>query len=62
MKPKIKGGEILRNRRKSALSRLEKQLLTGMKPVKGSSVVQEELTEADIKRIKKEIETLKTRI
>jgi hypothetical protein len=62
MKPKTKGGEILKNRRKSALARLEQQLLSGVKRSKGSSVAVTELTESDIKRINNEILTLKSRI
>ena len=69
MKPITKGGEILRNRRKSALSRLENQLLIGYKTPKKFSnnsdnyaTVRQLLTESDIKRINQEIQTLKTRI
>jgi hypothetical protein len=62
MKPKTKGGEILKNRRKSALARLEQQLISGVKTAKNSTLTQIELTEFDIKRIKQEIETLKFRI
>lgn len=62
MKPKTKGGEILKNRRKSALARLENQLESGVKRSIGSSIAVTELTESDIKRINKEILTLKTRI
>ena len=69
MKPKTKGGEILKNRRKSALARLEEQLKLGMKPLKNYYCEEGfqktpfvSLTESDIKRINKEIETLKSRI
>ncbi len=59
MKPKTKGGEILKNRRKSALARLENQLISG---VKTSNTLTIELTESDIQRINQEILTLKSRI
>jgi hypothetical protein len=59
MKPKTKGGEILKNRRKSALARLENQLVSG---VKTSNTLTIPLTESDIQRINNEIQTLKTRI
>lgn len=69
MKPKTKGGAILNNRRKSALQRLEKQLKSGVKPIKmekgvfsnSSSTIYVELTEKDITRIEQEILTLKTK-
>lgn len=65
MKPKTKGGAILNTRRKSALDRLEKQLKSGVKPIKnqiGNHLGQVDLNEHDIKRIEKEILTLKTKI
>lgn len=69
MKPKTKGGEILKNRRKSALARLEAQLKLGMKSLKnyysGEGFQKTPfipLTESDIKRINQEILTLKSRI
>jgi hypothetical protein len=70
MKPKTKGGEILKNRRKSALARLEQQLISGVKPIKGFNnnnpnnygSITTPLTESDIKRINQEIQTLKSRI
>lgn len=48
-------------RRKSALGRLQSQLRSGVKTVKGSVDQTEKLTEKDVKRISKEIETLKTK-
>lgn len=50
-------------RRRSALKRLENQLLTGFKNIWDEDVMKSEpLTEEDRKRITKEIETLKTRV
>lgn len=59
-------------RRKNALVRLEKQLVSGVKPITKISIMRtpseqaipktEPLTEHDVKRIKKEIATLKERI
>lgn len=49
-------------RRKSALNRLQKQLKSGVKTEKKSSVKQIPLTESDTKRISREIETLKSLI
>ena len=46
-------------RQKGALKRLEDQILCGKKTVKGVKV---DLTDKDVKRIKKEIETLNQRI
>lgn len=71
---KIKGGvknpryKVI-NRRKSALARLKAQLKKGTKPEKDLSQLtrattgghDEPLTEADVKRIKKEIEILESR-
>lgn len=47
-------------RQRSALERLENQLITGKKKTKEGDMV--DLNENDIKRIKQEIETLKQRI
>ena len=49
-------------RRKSALGRLQSQLRSGVKTVKGSVNQTETLSEKDVKRISKEIETLKSRV
>ena len=49
-------------RRRSALGRLQSQLKSGVKPVKGSVNQTEALTEADVKRINREIDKLKERI
>jgi hypothetical protein len=49
-------------RRKTALERLQSQLKSGVKTEKGNSGNQIPLTESDTKRIKKEIETLKSLI
>ena len=49
-------------RRKSALGRLQSQLKSGVKPVKGSVNQTESLTETDVKRINREIDKLKTRL
>lgn len=54
-------------RRKAALKRLEAQLASGVKPLESARLqagpqVMQPLTEHDIKRIKKEINTLKERI
>ena len=62
MKPITKSGEILTNRRKSALERLENQLTLGFKTAKGSSTVKESLSVSDITRIQEEITTLKSKI
>lgn len=64
MKPKTKSGAILNNRRKKALQRLENQLHRNIKNTWDSRRGKDEmpLTDYDIKRIKKEIETLKLRI
>ena len=63
----LKGG--LKGRQISALERLEKQLTIGTKPVNefdGSNPIptvrQYPLTDKDIKRIKAEIQTLKSRV
>ena len=63
----LKGG--LKGRQISALERLEKQLTVGIKTVNefdGSNPIptkrQYPLTDKDIKRIKQEIQTLKSRI
>jgi hypothetical protein len=54
-------------RRRIALQQLENQLLLGIKPNRGTTAEKKltpsiPLEEKDVKRIKKEIETLKTRI
>jgi len=49
-------------RRKSALERLKIQLKKGTKVEKSSNLNEVPLTEADIKRIEKEIKTLESRI
>ena len=56
---KLTSGVKLRNRRKNALIRLEQQLKSGVKTVKFEK---QPLTESDIKRINKEIQTLKSKI
>lgn len=62
MKPfKTTGG--VKERRKSALERLEAQLKRGAKTPKGSyGAFDEALSDSDISRIKKEISILKERI
>lgn len=62
MKPKTKGGQILQNRRKGALERLQKQLSTDGHPLTHYKIHKEELYEFHVKRIQKEIEILKSRI
>lgn len=70
MNPNIGG---VTNRKKSALQRLENQLIKGTRTPKGVAKIGLKyvswednkpipLTESDISRIKKEIETLKSRI
>lgn len=49
-------------RRKAALGRLQSQLRSGVKTVKGSLKDTTELTETDVKRINREIDKLKTRL
>jgi hypothetical protein len=66
MKRNLKHGTKQR-RQISALERLEKQLLSGVKiqtilDVNGKSTITVELSDKDITRIKKEIQTLKSRI
>jgi hypothetical protein len=55
-----------KERRERTLKRLKEQLASGKKPWKNINVkdgaTQEDLTEADIKRIKKEIAILETRV
>ncbi len=51
-----------RSRQARALSMLEQQLKSGMKTQKKTSDVKIPLTENDIKRLKKEIEILKTKV
>lgn len=48
-------------RRKSALGRLQSQLRSGVKTVKGSVNQTESLTEKDVKRISSEMAKLKER-
>jgi hypothetical protein len=59
----FEGGKNLR--RRNALRRLEAQLKSGKKPLESARLserVMQDLTESDIKRIKKEIEILKSKI
>lgn len=56
---KLISGVKLRQRRKNALNKLEQQLESGVKTVKFEK---QPLTESDIKRINKEILTLKSKI
>lgn len=49
-------------RQKNVLEKLEKQLKSGVKTQKKTTDVKVPLTDADIKRINKEIEILKTRV
>ena len=56
-----------KERRKSVITRLEKQLKDGTKPNKGTAQERKDnpfipLTDKDVTRIKKDIEILKTRI
>jgi len=51
-----------RIRQSNVLTMLEKQLKSGVKTQKKTTDVKVPLTESDIKRIKKEIDTLKSRI
>jgi hypothetical protein len=51
-----------RQRRKSAIERLEAQLLEGLKLIKGKRFVAIPLTDKDVKRIEKELTILKQRI
>lgn len=51
-----------KSRKKRALEVLETQLSNSVKTEKGTRDVKIPLTESDVKRIKKEIEILKTRI
>ena len=73
MKPVTKGGQILSNRRKGAIDRLEAQLLSGIKPQKNLEAMYVlaktnglhgylPLSESDKIRIQKEISILKSRI
>lgn len=65
MKPKTKGGAILKNRREKALQRLENQLKANKKPQWSEELqcmIAVKLETTDVTRINKEIETLKTRI
>ena len=49
-------------RRKSALGRLQSQLRSGIKTVKGTTKETVNLTEKDVKRIESEIVKLKERV
>jgi hypothetical protein len=49
-------------RQKNVLEKLEKQLKSGVKTQKKTTDVKVPLNDADIKRINKEIEILKTRV
>ena len=51
-----------KSRKQRALSVLETQLSNSVKTEKGTTDVKIPLTESDVKRIKKEIEILKTRV
>ena len=51
-----------RSRQTRALSMLEEQLKSGVKTQKKTTDVKVPLTENDIKRLKKEIEVLKSRV
>ena len=51
-----------RSRNVAALARLEAQLLSGVKTTKGTLDTKEPLTDKDVKRIKTEILTLKSRV
>ena len=60
---KFNGTPKARTRRSGVIARLESQLKSGRKPSKEEgSKGMAELNEADIKRINKEIDILKTRI
>lgn len=52
----------MKERKMNALSRLEAQLLSGVKTTKGQSGLKVELTQSDKKRIEKEIAILKEKI
>jgi len=61
------GLEAVKKRRRAVITRLERQLAAGTKIVSkkapnGVIVSSEELTESDIKRIKKELSVIKERI
>jgi iron uptake system EfeUOB component EfeO/EfeM len=61
------GLEAVKTRRRAVIERLERQLAAGTKIVSkkasnGVVVSFEELTESDVKRIKKELSVLKERI
>lgn len=61
------GLEAVKTRRRAVIERLDRQLAVGTKIVSkkasnGVIVSSEELTESDIKRIKKELSVLKERI
>jgi len=51
-----------RSRQQRVLEMLEKQLKNGVKTEKGTRDVKIPLTDSDVKRINKEIDTLKTKV
>jgi hypothetical protein len=62
MKLNYKRGVLRQERRRDALRRLQVTLDKGVKTSKGDGLVLMPLTEKDIKRINKEIVTLKDRL
>ena len=59
MKPSTKGGDQVTRRRKTALKNLETRLAKGMKMTRSGEV---ELTDNDVNRMKREMDTLKSRL
>ena len=59
---KFNSGVMASLRRKTSLQQLEAQLKAGTKTEKGTRNVQTPLTDSNIKRINREILTLKSRI
>jgi hypothetical protein len=53
---------VQKARKEKNIVRLEEQLKSGLKTVKKTTNTKTELNDSDIKRIKKEIETLKSRV
>lgn len=53
---------MINTKRRSALARLEAQLESGEKTVKGTRDQKEPLTDKDVKRINKEIQKLKSKL
>jgi hypothetical protein len=51
-----------RSRQARALSMLENQLASGLKTVKGTKDVKADLTDSDVKRLKKEIGILQAKL